>query len=130
MLIEVAASFTPVALKVTEPTLAVAVSVFAPAVWPSFQLATVATPLPLVVALVPVAEPPPEATAKVMATPETGFPYWSLTRTDGAVARLWSTTADWPSPALIVSAPAESARALAWAVTTPPPAGAGAVVAP
>ena len=64
----------PVAWKVTAPTLAVAVSVFAPAVVPSFQEPTVAMPLAFVVALVPPAEPPPEAVANVTPTPETGLP--------------------------------------------------------
>jgi len=42
----------------------VAVSVFAPAVTPSFQLPTVATPLALVVCERPVPEPLPEATGR------------------------------------------------------------------
>ena len=67
----------PVALKVTgeplRPAL-VAVRLLAPALVPSVQLPTVAMPLALVMAVRPVAEPPPLATAKVTLTPETGLP--------------------------------------------------------
>ena len=67
----------PVAVKVTgDPVRPAreAVSVFAPAVVPNRQLPTVAIPAALVVGLAPVTEPPPEATAKVTTTPETGLP--------------------------------------------------------
>ena len=72
----VAAPAVPVAVKVSgEPVRPglVAVSVLAPAVVPSVQLPTVAMPDALVVADAPVTEPPPEATAKVTATPATGL---------------------------------------------------------
>ena len=72
--IAVAASGVPVAWKVTAPTLAVAVSVFAPEVVPSVHEPTVATPLALVVAFRPLAEPPPVPRANVTAMPETGLP--------------------------------------------------------
>ena len=79
----------PVAVKVTgEPDspLPVAVRVFVPAVVPSVQLPTVAIPLLLVVAVKPVAEPPPDATAKVMVMPLTGLLLASFTITPGDVA--------------------------------------------
>src|SRR5581483_11991471 len=85
--IDAAESATPWAWKVTEPTpLAVAVSVFAPAVLPTRHEPTVALPSAAVVAFAPVTAPPPLATAKV--TPRLGIalPYWSVTMTDGAVA--------------------------------------------
>src|SRR3954454_18805761 len=72
--------------------------VFAPAPVPSFQVPTAATPAAFVVALVPVADPPPEATAKVTATPGTGLPKESVTSTDGAVATFAFTVAPWLSP--------------------------------
>ena len=80
IVIEPAVPATPVAVKViglpaSPPD--VAVSVFVPAVVPSFHEPTVAMPLALVVACVPVAEPPPEATAKVTAMPEMGRPRYS-----------------------------------------------------
>src|SRR5882724_13167055 len=53
---------------------AVAVTVLVPGRGPSVQLPTVATPLVFVVVLPPVTLPPPEATAKVTETFETGFP--------------------------------------------------------
>src|SRR5438105_2489409 len=82
-----AAPAVPVAVNVTglpesEPD--VAVKVFEPAVALSVQLPTVAMPLPLVVWLPPVIVPFPSATANVTATPVTGFPFASLTITDGA----------------------------------------------
>src|SRR5690606_2632884 len=97
-----AAAGVPVALKVTglPPRLPeVAVRVFAPAVLPRVQLPTVAMPLAPVTWLSPVADPPPLATAKVTATPLTGFPDASLTSTLGAVGRAVATVAVWPSPA-------------------------------
>ena len=63
-----------------------AVRVFVPAVVPSVQLPTVAIPLPFVVVINPVAEPPPDATAKVMVTPLTGLLLASFTITLGDVA--------------------------------------------
>ena len=85
----VAAPAIPVAVNVTglpESPDAVAVSVFVPAVVPSVQLVTEAIPLELVVtALVGTTVPPPEATANVTLTPETGLLFTSLTITLGAV---------------------------------------------
>src|SRR6185437_15291186 len=96
----VAAPAVPVALNVTglpppENPVAVAVSVLAPAVVPSFQLVIVAIPLALVVAgFVPLNEPLPTPMAKVTVTPATGLPFASVTRTAGAVATLVFTVAD------------------------------------
>ena len=92
----------PVALKVTgvrDPV--VAVNVFDPAVVPKVQLPTVAIPLPLVVALKPVPEPPPVATAKVTLTPLTGMSLASFTITLGAIDTGVPIGADWLSPAFI-----------------------------
>ena len=100
--IEPAVPATPVAVKVTglpaRPP-EVAVSVFAPAVcrastsrrWRRRSRSW---------CVVPVAEPPPEATANVTATPETGLPRCPSTRTDGAVETFVSTVALWPLPPL------------------------------
>ena len=93
----------PVALKVRgEPSrpVLVAVKVLAPALAPRVQLPTVAMPEALVVAERPVAEPPPEATAKVTLTPATGLPLASVTRTLGAMPTAAPTVADWLLPAL------------------------------
>ena len=84
----VAVPAVPVAVKVTgEPVRdpLVAVKVFEPTVVPNVQLPTVAIPLTLVVADVPVAEPPPVATAKVTLTPLTGLLLASSTITLGEV---------------------------------------------
>jgi hypothetical protein len=71
----VAGAAPPVAAKVTVGrALAVAVSVFVPGVAPSVQFPTVAMPLAFVIAVAPVTDPPPEATANVALTPATGFP--------------------------------------------------------
>jgi hypothetical protein len=78
---------SPVAVKVIgDPSspAAEAVSVFVPAVDPSVQLPTVATPDAFVVWFAPVIEPPPDATAKVTGVPATGFALPSVTLTDGA----------------------------------------------
>src|SRR3954452_6087574 len=100
--IAVAESGVPVAVKVTGLPARlpeVAVNVLAPAVVPSFHDPAVATPSLPVTRARPVPVPPPEATAKVTATPETGLPYASVARTAGAVATGVSTVADWLSPA-------------------------------
>src|SRR5207302_964356 len=76
----------PAAVKVTGLPVSdpeVAVNVFEPAVALSVQLPTVAMPLPLVVWLPPVIVPFPGATANVTATSATGFPFASLTITEG-----------------------------------------------
>src|SRR5438105_11070750 len=81
-----AAPAVPVAVKVTglpERDPDVAVKVLSPAVALSVQLPTVATPLALVVWLAPVIVPFPGATANATATCATGFPFASLTITDG-----------------------------------------------
>src|SRR5439155_15653493 len=102
----------PVAVKVTglpesEPD--VAVNVFGPAVALSVQLPTVATPLGLVVWLPPVIVPFPAATANVTATPATGFPFASLTITDGGALTALPAEAVWLVglfAAMVVAAPA------------------------
>ena len=84
----VAAPTVPVAVNVTgEPDSVplVAVIVLEPTVVPSVQLPTAAMPLAFVVADKSVPEPPPVATANVTETPETAFPFTSLTMTLGAV---------------------------------------------
>jgi len=102
----------PVALKGTGLPLKpveVAVSVFAPAVALSVQLPTVATPLALVVWLAPVIVPFPGATANVTATSATGFPFASLTITDGGDVTAVPAVADWLVglfAAIVVAAPA------------------------
>ena len=108
----------PVAVKVTDPLMpaAVAVSVFAPAIVPSVQLPTVATPKASVVGVSPVAEPPPEATAKVTTTPETGFPPASVTSTLGAAATAEAATALWPLPAFTLSESLLTCAVDAWSV--------------
>src|SRR5207245_929639 len=93
-----AAPAVPVAVKVTGLPASdadVAVNVFAPAVALSVQLPTVAMPLPLVVWLPPVIVPLPGGTANVTATPATGFPFASLTITDGGVLTAVPAVADW-----------------------------------
>ena len=82
--------------------LAVAVSEFAPATIPRVQLPTAATPNAFVVAVAPVIEPPPLATAKVTVTPITGLLLASRTSTAGDVETLAPTAADWPFPTEIV----------------------------
>jgi len=74
----------PVAEKLVFSAPALAVSVFAPTVVESVHDPTVATPLASVVAGLPVTLPSPEE-AKLTLTPDTGFPYASVTVTDGAV---------------------------------------------
>ena len=102
---------TAVAVKVTgepvsEPE--VALKVFAPVVVPNVHEPTVAIPLASVVAVVPVAEPPPDATANVTLTPDTGLPPASVTTTDGGVATAVPIDADWLIPeetAIVVAEP-------------------------
>src|SRR5205823_5372931 len=80
-------------LPVSDPD--VAVRVFEPAVALRVQLPTVATPLALVVWLPPVIVPFPGATAKVTATPVTGFPFASFTITDGGALTAAPAVAVW-----------------------------------
>src|SRR5205807_549839 len=64
---------------------------------------------PLVVWLPPVIVPFPGATANVTATPVTGFPFASLTITDGGALTAVPAVANWPggqSAALVAPAPA------------------------
>ncbi len=79
---------------------AVAVSVFAPAVVPRVQEVTAAMPLAFVsTAVVGLTVPPPVATAKVTDWPATGLPLASRTITDGGVATAVPTVAVCPLPA-------------------------------
>jgi hypothetical protein len=91
----------PVAVNVTgEPfAAALAVNAFEPAVFPSVQLPTVATPWLFVVVDAPVTDPPPAATANVTVSPTTGLFRLSFTLTlgatfDPAVATFVPTVAD------------------------------------
>src|SRR5439155_1027433 len=107
-----AAPAVPVAVKVTGLPASdadVAVNVFGPAVALSVQLPTVATPLGLVVGLPPVIVPFPAPTATVTATPATGFPFASLTSTDGGELTAVPAGADWLVAlfaAIVAAAPA------------------------
>src|SRR3989441_5561121 len=79
----------------------VAVSVFGRAVGPRVHDVTVAMPLvPVVTAVVGTTVPPPEATAKVTATPLTGLAFASCTITEGSTATAVPAVADWLFPAL------------------------------
>src|SRR5207302_5514913 len=94
-------------LPVSEPE--VAVRVLLPAVGLSVQLPTVATPLVLVVWVPPVIVPLPGATANVTVTPVTGFPFASLTITDGGQLTAVPAAADWLVglfAAIVAAAPA------------------------
>src|SRR5437016_4552451 len=88
----------PAAVKVTGLPVSdpeVAGGGFLPAVGPSVQLPTVAPPLLLAVWVPPVIVPSPGATANVTATPVTGFPFASLTITDGGALTAVPAVADW-----------------------------------
>src|SRR5712691_1228091 len=76
----------------------VAVSVLVPGLAPTVQLPTVATPSLPVVAVRPVALPPPVATANVTWTPPTGMFDASRTSTAGLMLRAYPTRPVWPSP--------------------------------
>src|SRR5690348_372898 len=109
----VAEPATPVAVKVrTGSAATVAVREFEPVAFPRVQLPTVAIPEALVVALPPVMLPPPVATAKVTAKPDTGFPNWSFTSTDGAVVTFVPAATVWPSPPFFVAVFGTSAPAV------------------
>src|SRR5437588_842199 len=107
-----AAPAVPVAVDVTglpvsEPD--VAVKVFGPAVALSVQLPTVAMPLPLVAWLPPLSLPVPLPTSNVTATPVTGFPFASLTITDGGELTAVPAVAAWLVglfAAIVAAAPA------------------------
>ena len=106
-----AAPTVPVAVNVTGDPVRlplVAVTVLDPTDVPRVQLPTVAIPLAFVVTDAPVTEPPPDATANVTDTPETGLLLASFTITLGAVATAEPAVADWPLPpftAICVAAP-------------------------
>ena len=95
----------PVAVNVTvvRPVADAASVLVAAAELASVQLPTVATPLALVVAGVPVtALPvPPPVSAKLTETPATGLPFASVTVTAGAVATALPAVALCASPALL-----------------------------
>ena len=101
----------PVAVNVTgEPDSDpdVAVIVLLPTVVPRVHEPTVAMPEEFVVAVRPVPEPPPVATANVTDTPETTLPLESVTRTDGATATADPAVAVCELPAfaaIVVAAP-------------------------
>jgi hypothetical protein len=103
MAIELAAPAAPVAVNVIGlpvSPVAVAVSVFGPAVGPSVQDVTAAIPLvPVVTGVVGTTVPPPETTAKVTATPLTGLPFTSCTITEGSIGSAVPAVAVWLLPA-------------------------------
>src|SRR5947208_11882600 len=93
-----AAPAVPVAVNVTGLPVSdpdVAVRVLLPAVALSVQLPTVAMPLPLVVCVPPVTLPLPAAGVNVTATSATGFPFASLTITDGGVLTAVPARSEW-----------------------------------
>ena len=120
-----ATSAVAVATKVTESmpaTTALNESLPEPAVVPSVQLVTVATPFASDVAGLPTTVPSPEA-VNVTATPETGLPDPSVINTAGGVATAVATVALWPSPALmaaLVAMPAVTSNGLLTAGVSPP----------
>jgi hypothetical protein len=116
----VAAPAVPVAVKVTGLPASVpdvAVSVFVCAVEGSVQLPTVAIPLPFVVCVPPVTLPLPAAGANVTATSATGFPFASLTITEGAELTAVPAGADWVVGLLATIAAAAPAVPVAVNVT-------------
>ena len=73
-------------LPVSPLTAAARVLLLVPAAGPRVQLVRVAIPLALVLTVAGLAglvEPPPPVTVKVTDTPLTGFPFTSVTRTEG-----------------------------------------------
>src|SRR2546428_8175919 len=108
-----AAPAAPVAWKVTglpDNVPAVAVSVFSPAVALSVQEVRAAIPsAPLLTGVVGVTVPLPAAGVNVTATSATGFPFASLTITDGGDVTAVPTWADWLVAlfaAIVAAAPA------------------------
>ena len=102
LVIDAAAPAAAVAVNVTglpaRPA-DVAVTVLFPTAVPSFHDVTLATPWASVfTALVGFTVPPPDATAKVTLTPDTGLLYWSRTITAGRTATFVFTAAVCPSP--------------------------------
>jgi hypothetical protein len=117
----VAAPAVPVAVNVTGlpvSPVALAVSVFGPAVEPRVHDVAAAMPLaPVVTDVVGATLPPPDAMANVTATPATGLLFASRTITDGGVATAVPTVADWPLPAFTAIEPAVPAVPVAVNVT-------------
>jgi len=108
-----AAPAAPVAWKVTglpDNVPAVAVSVFSPAVALSVQEVRAAIPsAPLLTGVVGVTVPLPAAGVNVTATCATGFPFASLTITDGGDVTAVPAVADWLVglfAAIVVAVPA------------------------
>src|SRR5205085_731713 len=103
---------TPAAVNVTGLPVSdpeVAVNVFGPAVALSVQLPSVAMPLLLVVWLPPMIDPFPGATANDTAPPVTGFPFASLTITNGGALTPVPAVAAWLAgqfAAIVAPAPA------------------------
>src|SRR4051812_6172629 len=112
----------PVAVNVALREPAVAVSVFTPTVVPSVQLPAVAIPLAFVVAVSPVTDPAPVATANVTPTPATGLPFASLPSTAGLVATAVPTVADCASPAVLAITAAAPGVPVALSVVVSEPA--------
>src|SRR3989442_12685773 len=73
--------------------------------------------VPVVTAVVGTTVPPPDATAKVTATPLTGLPFASCTITEGSTATAVPAVADCPLPALTAIALAAPAVPVAVNVT-------------
>ena len=120
-----AAAGVPVAVKLTglPPSVPeVALRELLPAAVPRVQLPTVAIPAALVFWAGAVTEPPPPMTAKVTATPATGLPLRSVTRTLGGVVTAVFTVALWPLPAfaaMVAAGPAPSAIAVETSPVSP-----------
>jgi hypothetical protein len=116
----------PVAVNVTgepESPDTVAVSVFVPAVVPRVQEVTAAIPEEFVDTVVEGRrDPPPDATAKVTAVPDTGLPPESVTMTDGAIATAEPAVAVWLLPAftaMVVAAPTVTVTVAVTGVNAP-----------
>lgn len=95
---------------------AVATSVLGPAVGPSIQLPTRASPAALDVAVPPVTDPPVLG-VNVTTISGTGLPNWSLTMTTGATGTAAPGSADWSSPPDFVRLAAAPGPAVAVNVT-------------
>ena len=101
----------PVAVKETPPDtpLTLADSVFAPASVPRVQEVSAATPAAPVDTAVGTTAPAPDVTPNCTATPGTGLPNASVTRTAGAMGTAVPTWALWVFPARIAIAAAVAA---------------------
>jgi hypothetical protein len=112
---EAAGPAVDVAVKTTAGSVPeVAVTVFGPAIVPSVQDPTVATPASLLVTVAPATDPPPAVTANVTAMPGIGEPFWSFTMTEGG-----GVTASPTVPVTDVEELAESVVATAGSVLSP-----------